>query len=309
MKVTELIQNPIDVERHQLNDGRWYAPTDAWWENHNKDTKKLIEKPYFRSITTIPNVFNKGPGWDKWLGASPSFESAMEYARKRANIGSLVHILVEKLLMTNTVSFDDSVMEQYLNTLIDVDFDPHLIYQNHRSEIIKYMMSFKQFYIERNPSALAIEIQLMNIEHDKDGYKYPWAGTADFIGSMKCLRGKIKFGYADWKTGEPYPSHHLQAIATKILWDSIYPETPLDFLADVYLSRKWHGVPKYTIKWVEFKPEIWRVSLLANQTMNYLENTKVKEPDEEIKPKFPMELPSEIILEEEEDGNKKSSNK
>ena len=307
IKTTELIQNPINVERHQLNDGRWYAPTDVWWANQFKDVKNPPEKPFFRSITTIPNVFNKGVGWDKWLGNATDYESAMKYARERANIGSLVHILIEKLLITNIVSFDDSVMEQYLDTL-DVDFDPHLIYQIHKSEIIKYMMSFQQFYIERNPSPLAIEIQLMNIKQDEEGnYLFPWAGTADFIGSMKCLRGKIKFGYADWKTGEPYSSHHLQAIATKILWDSIYPETPLDFLADVYMTHKWRGAPKYTIKWMEFKPEAWKVSLLANQVANYLEHTNVKEPDEEIKPKFPMALPDEIILEEEEGGNKNST--
>lgn len=300
IKTTELIQNPIPVERHQLNDGRWYTPTDAWWANQFKDVKNPPEKPYFRSITTIPGVFNKGLGWDRWLGNANTYESAMEYARERANIGSLVHILIEKLLITNIVAFDDSVMEQYLNTL-DVDFDPHLIYQSHKSEIIKYMMSFQQFYIERNPSPLAIEIQLMNIEQYEDGeYKYPWAGTADFIGSLKCQRGKIKFGYADWKTGLPYPSHQLQAIATKILWDSIFPETPLDFLADVYLQSNWRKTPKYTIKWMEFKPEAWKVALLAGQTMNYLEHSTVKDPSEEIKPRFPQPLPEEIILDTDE---------
>ena len=291
-KITELQQNPIDVERHHLNDGRWYSPTDAWWEKHGEED---TEKPYFRSITTIPNVFDKGIGWNKWLGNATSYADAMDYANKRANIGTLVHILIEKGFMSKAVSFDDDVMALYLDTL-DLDFDPHDIWRKHRSEIIKYMMSFAQFYKERQPAPLAIEIQLMNIEKDKNGYKYPFAGTADFIGSMKHLGDTRKFGYADWKTGLEYPAHQLQAIATKILWDSIYPETPLDFLADVYLKSSWRGTPKYAIKWMEFKPKAWEVSLLANKAVNYLNNTRVKDTDEEIKPKFPPELPNEIIL-------------
>jgi hypothetical protein len=290
-KVTELQQNPIDDERHHLNDGRWYSPTDTWWEKNSEG-----EKPYFRSITTVPNVFDKGIGWNKWLGNATSYGDAMDYAEKRANIGTLVHILIERGFMLKAVSFDDEVMGEYLETL-DLDFDPHDIWRENRSEIIKYLMSFAQFYTERQPAPLALEIQLMNIEKDEDKYKYPFAGTADFIGSMNCLRDKRKFGYVDWKTGLEYSAHQLQAIATKILWDSIYPDMPLDFLADVYLKSSWRGTPKYRIKWMEFKPEAWRVSLLANQTANYLNNTRVKEPNEEIKPKFPEPLPDEIKLE------------
>ena len=315
ISVTELVQNPIDVERHALKDGRWYAPSDVWWGKHTKKMKSKPTKPYFRSFTTIPNALSKGIGYERWLGNSQSYDIAMEWANERANIGSVVHILIEKLLMSSKISFEDEPMEMFLETL-EVDFDPLIVWQEHQAEIIKYMMSFHQFYVERKPQVHALEIQLMNIETEKNGkYKYPFAGTADFIGSMICQRGKKKFGYVDWKTGMKYPSHELQAIATKILWDSIFPETPLDFLADVYLTSKWRVSPNYKIGWMEFKPEAWNVALAANKTMNYLQNVGVSDPSEEIMPTFQMELPTEIILKEELDeqddrtDNKESSTK
>lgn len=308
IKTTELQQNPIDVERHALKDGRWYAPTDAWWEKRTNKLKKKPPKPYFRSITTIPNALARGFGYERWLGNAKSFDDAMEFAKLRANIGSVVHILVEQLLIAGEVSFEDEPMEMFLDTLDDLDFDANLIFLENKSEIIKYMMSFHQFYVERLPQTMALEIQLMNIEKVKGVYQYPFAGTADFIGSIVCQYKKRKFGYVDWKTGAEYPSHQLQAIATKILWDSIYPDTPLDFLADIYLRSNWQVTPKYKIKWMEFKPEAWNTALLANKTINYLENPGVKDPSEEIEPKFPMELPTEIKLKDiEEDKDVKES--
>lgn len=313
IKTTDLIHNPIDVERHHLKDGRWYAPTDTWWEKHNKNANTasgtpVPQKPYFRSITTIPNALSKGFGFERWLGNANSYSDAMEYAETRANIGTIVHILIEKLLIAGSISFDDMKMSEFLYTMLeDLDFAADFVYADNKAEIIKYMMSFHQFYVERRPEAHALEIQLMNIESDKNGYKYRFAGTADFIGSMKCQRGVKKFGYVDWKTGEKYASHQLQAIATKILWDSIYPDTPLNFLADIYLSSKWRVSPNYKIGWMEFKPEAWNTALAANKTMNYLENPGVKDPNEEIKPKFEMVLPTEIILKEEEDDKESST--
>lgn len=295
-KKFDLVQSPIIVERHDLSGARWYSPTDEWWEENGKG-----EKPYFKSITTIPQALDKGIGFHKFYGNSPSFELANEYANERANIGTIVHVLIKDLLLGDKIIFDDLALLEHPD-LRDYE-NISSVYRRNKKEIIKYLMSFKQFHIDRDPAPLALEIPLMNVSQDEGGnYKYPFAGTLDFVGHVIGTYKKVKLSYLDWKTGKPYKEHWLQAIASKILWDSLF-EQPLEALGCVYLKSGWRGTPSYDIVWHEFKPELWAGAIIADETRYYM-NHKNAEIGERILPNIPQDLPTEISLEEENENTK-----
>ncbi len=299
-KKWDLVDSPIFVERVDIGGNRYYSPLDDVWEEMGEKG----EKPLFKSITTISNRMDKGVGFHKWLGDYTSWDASKEFANLRGTIGTIVHIMITDLLLGDTIVFDDLALMEHPD-LKDIQ-NVHLVYRKHKREIIKYVMSFKQFHAERDPAPLALEIPMMNLDRYDDflggGWKYPFAGTLDFVGSI-LKYNKPRFGYIDWKTGGTYPRPNaLQAIAAKILWESHFPEHPLEFIASVYLKSGWLSTPKYEIKYYEFRPELWAITLLNDQTLNYLDKPKLT-VGEWYQPNLPMELPTEITLEGKDENN------
>lgn len=290
----DLVQSPVIVERVDIGGKRYYTPLDSVWE----ELGEKGEKPLFKSITTISNRMDKGVGFHKWLGDSTSFEDAMAYARLRATIGTIVHVLVTDLLLGDKIIFDDLTLLEHPD-LKDVE-NVNTVYRKHKKEVIKYLMSFRAFWEERDPAPLALEIPLMNLDKDDNGdWKYPFSGTIDFIGSIKSKYNKIGVALLDWKSGNPYPRENsLQVIAGKLLWESHYPEVPIQYLASVYLKSNWRNKPSYSIKWYDFRPELWQVALLNDQMLNYLDKPNL-EIGEWYQPSLPIELPTSITLKKE----------
>lgn len=285
----DLVQSPVIVERHDIHGARHYAPTEDWWEDNGEG-----ERPLFKSITTIPQALDKGVGFYKFYGNSPSFELANEYAKERANIGTIVHVLVTDLLLGDKIIFDELALLEHPDLKEYENIQK--VYRRNKKEIIKYLMSFKQFWIERDPAPLALEIPMLNPKKNTDGsWMYKFAGTADFIGHFIGKYNKVAFASLDWKTGKEYPEHQLQLTASKILWDSFYPEQPIDVLASVYLKSGWRTKPSYTIKYHKFEPAAWAGVMLADELQYYL-NHKGFELGDEIMPKFPTSLPDSIEL-------------
>ena len=56
----------------------------------------------------------------------------------------------------------------------------------------------------------------------------------------------------DNKTGKPYHTHGLQLSAYKLLWDSLFPDMPIDEMWGLYLSDSWIK-KSYTIKKYKFE--------------------------------------------------------
>lgn len=289
----DLVQSPVIVERHDISGARHYAPTEDWWEENGEG-----ERPLFKSITTIPQALDKGVGFYKFYGNSPSFELANEFAKERANIGTIVHVLITDLLLGDKIVFDELALLDHPDLREYENIQK--VYRRNKKEIIKYLMSFKQFWIERDPTPLALEIPMMNIERDEDGWKYPFAGTLDFVGHFIGSYNKVKLGYIDWKTGKYYKDHKLQAIASKILWDSQFPDEPLEVISSVYLKSGWRIKPSYEIKYYQFQPELWAGAMLTDQLQTYLDKPKL-EIGEWYQPAFPKSLPESITLEEIEE--------
>ena len=218
----------IWCKSHDSTTGRWYS----------EDVPD--PKIYFPSVTTVLSVISKGKGYDQWLGNSPSYEFAMDYGMKAAHVGSIVHWYIMRLLqgheIDTTVPFQDE----------DTGEETTLDYK-----VNKRLTGFVDFYNDHKPKVLGNEASLFNdFKHEKE-YLFPWAGQVDQVYEID---GKIIM--CDNKTGKDYVTHGLQLTAYKLLWDSMFPDKPIEELWGLYLSDSW--IKKtYRIKKYKFEPEMW----------------------------------------------------
>lgn len=235
---------------------------------------------YFYSVTTIEGAMNKGLGFDMWLGNSLSYKHAMEYANERADFGTMIHALCMYLGWGKTVDCDYGFYN----------------YRKNRIETIgdsakKTLQSYIDWHTDNDVELIATEISLYNPLKDKEGYVYPYSGTADIVCKFD---GKLCI--VDIKTGKEYPkSHELQLTAYKMLYDSLYAEEHgvIDELYCLYLKNS----GKYKVVKYNFVPDRW-FNLL--DIFFYSIETKTGRMP---KIKLKEELPRFYSLNNEEDNN------
>jgi hypothetical protein len=241
---------------------------------------------YKRSSTTFENVLDKGIGFHTWLGNSPTYEAAMDYANKRAAIGTIVHDYCERLLLGTKIDFEQQPKWHNKDTdeLIPVT-----------REMIKYIMSFMQFcedsQVNGEFTTEATEICMFDLAADSEGNQlHPWAGTADWVVRLVNKKGKEERWIVDWKTGKPYNAHQLQLTSYKILWESLFPDYPIDGVACLYLKSGWRKAPNYTFKKYKCDEATWKKVVEVSDWAN---NNPV--------PSFPKDLPTTFTLVKEEE--------
>lgn len=250
------------VERFDLSNGRWYSPPE--------------EEIYYPSSTTVLNVLSKGIGYEKWLGNSMGFETAMKYARDRAQIGTCIHEMVQTLLNGGEILFKE---EDLYRTWWDADNQETVdITQEH----VKYMLSFEQLHKDLKLEPIATELAMFHPE-------LPWSGAADFVGYVE-YKGEREFWLIDWKTGQEYKrEHQLQLTSYLMLWRKHVPElTPR--IAAAYLKSGWRKKPNYTIR---IHPPMGKEWLQTLNLYQYMNNNP--------QPNFGLELPNSLTLEQEDE--------
>jgi hypothetical protein len=209
----------------------------------------------------------------------------MEYANYRAQIGTIIHDYCERLL--RGIKLDFKKQPKWHNKETD-----ELIPVNR--EIIKYMCSFEQFCLDVQVNGAfvteALEICMFDLAADNEGNQlHPWAGTADWVVKIINKKGKEERWLVDFKTGNAYNTHQLQLTSYKILWESLFPEHPIDGIACLYLKSGWRKEPNYTFKKYKFDPKTWNEVVAVSEWAN---NSPV--------PSFPPDLPTTFSLIEEE---------
>ena len=96
-----LTTSKIPIKRLDTTHGRTYY-------QRNVDEKDRV---YIYSSTTIlDNVMDKGIGFKKWLGNANSYDDAMAYANKRAEIGTMTHALCMHLIWGETIDCRDGFL-------------------------------------------------------------------------------------------------------------------------------------------------------------------------------------------------------
>ena len=252
------------IDKVDLINGRWYF----------KKSKEKDLTFYFPSVTTILNVIDKGEGFHRWLGNSLSYDHAMDYGNSAAQTGSIVHAYVMQLLWGEKVDTKEDFFDMY-------SLSPEPIKVG--NSVNKRLMGFIEFIKEYKPDILANEMSLYNSKRSKKSFVYPWAGQVDQVYKIDGKNWMI-----DVKTGKEYKTHELQLTAYKLLWDSLYPEEPIEIMAALYLSDGWRKKPTYKVKKYSFNPEMWlNVLDLWNWNNNF--------PG----PNFSKEFPTEFQIIEE----------
>ena len=91
----QLLTSKTPIHRLNTSKGRVY---------YQRDTK-VEDRVYIYSSTTIlSNTLTKGIGFDMWLGNANSYKDAMNYAKERADIGSMTHALCMYLIWGETIN-------------------------------------------------------------------------------------------------------------------------------------------------------------------------------------------------------------
>ena len=221
--IEELVQGQNKVEpkyvvrRQDTPAGRVYR---------YKDNDDLSKNADIYSVTTVLNVVDKGVGFHKWLGNSPSYDLAMEYGKTRAELGTMVHAYCSMLSWGMKV-----------DTSIGWD-DRNHVRHHVPDEAKRRLLGFIDYFKEERPIMIASEIMLFNPKKYEKEYAYPFAGTADMV-YLTGENNKPKMVLCDIKTGKEYPKQHaLQLTAYKILWDSLYGNEKgnIDVLKTLYLK-------------------------------------------------------------------------
>jgi len=162
------------------------------------------------SVTTfIGGVLNKGVGYDTWLGNANSYKEACKDRDIAAERGTTVHNLCEELIVEGKLTIPEDILFLFGDA------------------VSKRVMSFAFWYDQYRPEVVTTEYKLYHPD-------VPYSGTPDIVA---YVNGKLSI--IDIKTGAPYPSHHLQLTAYKILWDTIFPEFPIEATYGLYLKDGW----------------------------------------------------------------------
>lgn len=217
----------------------------------------------FPSVTTIlDQTVNKGYGYEYWLKNSTP-EQIDKTRVESANYGTLLHIVISRFLIDGVIDFDTFAarVESYC-------YDHKLSVNQYEwtNRLKKDIRAFQEFARNFNLEPDAIEISLASIEL---GY----SGTIDFVGTIKIGTGKngnilkkdVKYDddgvvvednrikrrvIIDWKSstkGTFYKSHEIQLHMYKKLWETNFPNYPIDDVFN-WSPKDWREKPSYTFK-------------------------------------------------------------
>ena len=229
----QLVQSKIPIARINAPKGR------AYYQRGNKEENRTY---IYSSTTILSNTLTKGIGFDMWLGNSLSHQHAMDYASRRAFLGTMTHAFIQYMIWGETIDTDTGFYNEDTGEIERVP-----------DEVKLRLQGFIEFYKTMVFTPIATEIALYTDELDEDKeLMFPWAGTADMIVKMP----DDKIWLIDIKTGKDYPKdHELQLTSYKLLWDHIFGEEhgEINHIACLYLSSR--GKPK--LKEYKFVPYNW----------------------------------------------------
>ena len=199
------------------------CPIDILVNTQDERWYKTEDNPWRPSVTSIiGSVLNKGKGFESWLGNQPSYKIACEERDEKAELGTRVHKACEAYLKGETIQggTDDN-------------------------EFNKRMMQFDAWYDTYKPEIITQEYQMYHPD-------VPFSGTPDIVAYIPeqglCL--------IDIKTGAPYENHELQLTCYKMLWDTLFPDTPITTIYGLYLKGNWITKVEPNFKKYTYVPEV-----------------------------------------------------
>ena len=244
----------MPLQRHDCINGRYYSNNDG------------NPKIYHPSVTTILNIVAKGENFDRWLGNSNSYDDAMNYANKKASIGTVVHIILEYMLQNPDLVIE---VEQIVQDYNECSY--HRISKNEIKLVSKCVMGALQFFNENEVVTEALEIQLWD-------EKLPFSGTADLVCKIRNGKtGRFERWMVDFKTGRENPEVELQLTFYKRLFEKIHKQK-IKRMGALYVGNTWLKKPTYKLKEFKYNPKIAK-NVLELYSWKYGKGGKMPQPN------------------------------
>ena len=214
-------------------------------------------KPFY-SVTTILNkMFPTEPFLIKWWKSHPIMFTDRTLKAK-GYMGSIVHDILDKMKM----DLEFIVEYEYVQEIIKQTMSPYYIdFYNgidDATEIaLKYIESYIAWGESYTPSIIASESRLYHEQYD-------WAGTTDDV-----IKVHNKITISDIKTGVQSDKHFYQGVAYAILWNALYPNTPVETVAVLYLKSDYKTRPTYKFSTLDLKSA--KGTSIANEWFKMME--------------------------------------
>lgn len=220
---------------------------------------KHNEPTFYSSVTSaISRNTPTSPFLIKWI-ADKGHEEAENYKEERADYGTFLHIELSNLLITRKCDLDN-LQDRLLQYMDENKLPANFIY--HSEELRKDILAFAQWVIDFNVKPLAVELVLADEKTGMAGAidivaEFDWEtkGFTDEVYKTGAKKGqpkpvKIKKrirAVIDNKSGRKgfYDSHKLQLELYRKIWNSNFPNIPIDRIFN-WSPKDWRGpVPTY----------------------------------------------------------------
>lgn len=251
----EILQPDFQIYNRDLANGRFY-----FLEGDDQETDSWVP-----SVTTQLGSIHKGFGFNTW-NRNYGHLAPRERDAKAVK-GSHVHFLALERMCRGEEVTENDIQEYIMN---DTNKDWRWSYKNIHSymhSIRRYLWSFQQFWIEHEPTVVAIEYPIYQPD-------IKLAGRLDMIVKMKKTKAakKESLVLVDLKTGQKYWTHGIQNSAYKVGWELDHPGLKIDYIASLYVRDSFRKDPTYDLSYQKFDYE----SFKAASKLWHKENQNVK---------------------------------
>ncbi len=196
---------------------------------------------FYPSVTTIlSQTLPTSPWLVKWI-ADKGFDESERYKMERANYGTFMHAVFERLLINRSYNLD--TLKDELKEYIDVNRLPE-DFIHYADDLKKDVLAFAQFVLDYDVRPLAVEIALVHPV-------YRYAGMIDCPCTMLEKPGAERRinAIVDFKSGRNgfYEEHEIQLHLYRDMWNENFPRLPMERLYN-FSPKNWRKAPTYNLK-------------------------------------------------------------
>ena len=196
---------------------------------------------FYPSVTTIlSQTLPTSPWLVKWI-ADKGLEESERYKMERANYGTFMHAVFERLLINRSYNLD--TLKDELKEYIDVNRLPE-DFIHYADDLKKDVLAFAQFVLDYDVRPLAVEIALVHPV-------YRYAGMIDCPCTMLEKPGGERRinAIVDFKSGRNgfCEEHEIQLHLYKDMWNENFSRFPMERVFN-FSPKNWRKKPTYNLK-------------------------------------------------------------
>lgn len=213
---------------------------------------------YISATSLVGATLPQSPFLIQWM--KEQGERADEIRDTKAAYGTLMHVLVSRLIIDRSLSVDFDALDSEVRAYMQRE---GLTYNTDgwAARLQRDLVALAAWLVERKAKPLAVEIMLAS----KDGY----AGTIDLVCEMEDMeevmvlnenprskycgqmvkekRSCTVRAMIDWKSGGIWDSHAVQMELYRRIWEEHFPELPIGRMYNVS-PKDWLTAPGCTEK-------------------------------------------------------------